>query len=286
MRGFIIFCFFFAVFAAAETARFALGDAYIYAIKDQDNNMSSAVLLNSETARKFPKAERSSINAFLIAAKNFDGEVILVDTGFGAGLFDGLKRILPKNREVTKIIITHMHRDHIGGLTNGDAPRFDNANVFVPANDLAYWSGSSRENAKDAALLRKAYGDRLKTYKWGEIFEIGGGVKLETFRADGHTPGHTVIEVSSAASGAASGAKKLLIIADLIHFSSAQFPDPKESVRFDVDPAMAAKTRTRLLNYAANNNIPIAGMHLAFPAFGSITRRSGGGFNYAPYKTE
>ncbi len=51
---------------------------------------------------------------------------------------------------------------------------------------------------------------------------------------------------------------------------------------FDTDRAAAARSRERLFDRVAGDNILIAGMHLHFPSFGRLVRYSEGGYRFCP----
>jgi hypothetical protein len=44
---------------------------------------------------------------------------------------------------------------------------------------------------------------------------------------------------------------------------------------FDTDPHAAAKSRVRVFDMAASENLPVAGMHLHFPGFARMTKSAG-----------
>lgn len=62
-------------------------------------------------------------------------------------------------------------------------------------------------------------------------------------------------------------AGKLLIIGDLIHGAALQLEHPEICATYDMDKQEAIKTRKNLLQYARENGLVIAGMHLPVPAF-------------------
>jgi hypothetical protein len=80
-----------------------------------------------------------------------------------------------------------------------------------------------------------------------------------------------------------SGGEKLLIWGDLMHVQDIQFPVPDVSVTYDTDPAAAAAVRKSILEYVVKNQIPIAGMHLVYPALG-IVEADGSGYHFVPLK--
>jgi glyoxylase-like metal-dependent hydrolase (beta-lactamase superfamily II) len=116
----------------------------------------------------------------------------------------------------------------------------------------------------------------VETFLPGEL-----GARLEELlpgiypaAAFGHTPGHTVFLLDSEGD-------KLLIWGDLMHAQGIQFPAPEVSVTYDTDPVAAAAVRKTILEYAVKNRLPIAGMHLVYPAVGMV-EAEGSGYRFAP----
>ena len=71
-----------------------------------------------------------------------------------------------------------------------------------------------------------------------------------------HTPGHTVYK-----------AGKLLVIGDLFHGYALQKDHPEICAQYDMDKTGAIKSRKYYLQYARENGLVMAGMHLPVPAF-------------------
>jgi glyoxylase-like metal-dependent hydrolase (beta-lactamase superfamily II) len=90
--------------------------------------------------------------------------------------------------------------------------------------------------------------------------------------AYGHTPGHTIYLLEN-------GGAKLLIAGDFLHIALVQFPAPDVSASYDSDPKAAARSRRQIMDFAAKNKIPVGGMHMVYPAVGTVTA-SGSGFNF------
>ncbi|MDR2629692.1 MAG: MBL fold metallo-hydrolase [Spirochaetaceae bacterium] len=206
---------------------------------------------------------QSETNTFLIRTGEKN---ILVDTGFGGAVFDHLKALGVDPAQVDAVLLTHLHGDHIGGLQKGGKPLFPRATVYLAQEEREAWASS----ANTVAALAP-YGDRVVTFRPGELgaaaVELLPGIT--PIAAFGHTPGHTLYLVQS-------GTERLLIWGDLMHVQGIQFPRPGVSVTYDTDPAAAAAIRTRVLEYAARNRIPIGGMHLVYPAIGTVTPQDGG----------
>ncbi len=91
---------------------------------------------------------------------------------------------------------------------------------------------------------------------------------IEAILAPGHTPGHTAYRSSRAITS-------LLIWGDVVHLPAIQFAQAEATLSFDVDGAMAAATRKRILDRAAADRLLVAGMHLEFsgPRQGPARRR-------------
>jgi glyoxylase-like metal-dependent hydrolase (beta-lactamase superfamily II) len=135
---------------------------------------------------------------------------------------------------------------------------YKNAKVIVAKREYA-WSADLRKHLR-------AYDGRYETVTPG-VLETGGTEILRgvyAIEAYGHTPGHTMFLFES-------GGEKLLIWADLTHAMAIQMPRPGVSVTYDSDPAAAAEVRSSVLKYAADNKIPVAGMHVAYPGIGAVS---------------
>jgi glyoxylase-like metal-dependent hydrolase (beta-lactamase superfamily II) len=210
---------------------------------------------------------QSETNAFLVRGR---GLTVLVDTGFGGAIFESMKTLGVNPADVDAVLLTHTHGDHIGGLQRDGKALFSKAKVYLAEEERAWAQG----NAGTRAALAP-YGSRVETFKPAKIDaspEILPGIRAVA--AFGHTPGHTLFLLES------SG-QKLLIWGDLMHVEAVQFPLPEISVSYDTDSAAAAAARKEILDYAARNRIPVAGMHLVYPALGTV-EREGTGYRFIP----
>lgn len=194
----------------------------------------------------------SSISTYLIEK---DSCRILFDTGLGGKnsrllpLLDSL-RLQPDS--INYLYLTHLHGDHIGGMMNGDDIVFGHATVFLAKPEYDGWMKMYAEKKAQVVKTMNAYKEQLQFFEFGDT--LPGGVI--TIDAVGHTPGHTAYQLEN-----------LLIIGDLIHGAALQMVRPEICPTYDMDKQIAIKSRKRLLKYAEDNDLVMAGMHLPYPGF-------------------
>ncbi|MFN4011286.1 MAG: MBL fold metallo-hydrolase [Pannonibacter sp.] len=220
-------------------------------------------------------AMRGPVNAFLL---NTGDKLVLIDAGTSDKMgptFGHLPKALAAAgvtpEQIDAVLITHMHPDHIYGvLTPGGLPMFPNAELLLPEADHAFWYDDAALNAAPemmkgfflgARQAADAYAKRQTRFKAGE--EVLPGITA--LAMPGHTPGHSGLRIDS-------DGQSLLVLADVVHVPALQFARPEWSVAFDVDPALAAETRKKVLDMASADGVMVAGMHLGFPGFGHVAR--------------
>ncbi|SDT90530.1 MBL fold metallo-hydrolase [Stappia sp. ES.058] len=235
-----------------------------------------------------PAAIAIGINGYVIRA---GGRVIAVDTGSPAGLaptLGGWHAALAAagiaTDEVDTVFLTHLHPDHVGGMTdpNSGAARLPKARMIASEADWAFtfdagvYASMPKEVQQGLDMSRAMvapYEAEKTLITPGD--EIAPG--LTSVAMPGHTPGHMGLRLDS-------GRESLLIWGDLLIAPAYQFANPDWGFALDTDKAAAAATRARVLDITATVGMMVAGMHLDFPGFGYVERaKQGYGFVAAPW---
>jgi len=262
---------------AASSKAWKAGDMTVTVIQDlpfeMDASLFSGPATEAERLKYFTdgKAE-ASVNVFLL---RMGDKIALFDAGAGPMIFQTpgkLREALAnqgiKPEDIDFVLLTHMHGDHIGGLLQGEERAFPKAKLMVSGPEIDWWvafAQSSPQNSNEflavnAALVLAvvaAYGDDIQPFAFGDSVLPG----VTALDAAGHTPGHTVFQLTA-------GKETLFIIGDLLHAMNLQLALPDECAVFDMDPPAAILARKRILDLAAESNAHIAGMH--FPLSNAI----------------
>lgn len=212
------------------------------------------------------------------------GRVVLFDVGSGpdfqpsAGrLPDTLDAMGLAPEDITHLVLTHGHPDHLWGLLDDFDDRYlPNAEILMGRAEFDYWMdpatmdsiGTARQSFAAGAQRRlEAVADRVTFFEDGA--EILPGVAARgTF---GHTPGHMAFELRD-------GSESLMVLGDSLGNPHVAFEAPGFESGSDQDPAMAAATRRGLLDQLASAQMRVAGFHL--PGGLGRVERTGGAFRF------
>jgi len=200
---------------------------------------------------------------------NTGAEVVLFDAGLNAAAtVAALSQAGLAPEDVDIVVITHMHGDHIGGLSDDAGTlTFPNARYVTGQVEFDATAGTGNEgfDAKVAPLA-----DNMTFLEDGQDVVSG----ITAVAAFGHTPGHMTYRLES-------GGRQLMVLADLANHYVWSLAYPDWEVRFDRDKEAAAASRRRILGMLAADRTPFVGYHMPFPALGYVETR-GDGFRYVP----
>ncbi len=196
-----------------------------------------------------------------------DGErVVLIDAGAGGQmgtegkLVASLRAAGVEPGQVTDVLISHAHGDHVGGLVGADGRlTFPNAVIRMSAPEWAA-ARAGAEEAGAGALLA-AISPKVEPFVPGA--QVTPSIKAVPLA--GHTPGHSGYEI-------ASGEDRLLYIGDAMHSSVISVQRPEWRNAWDSDSVKAVATRQELLERGVTGTRRIYGVHFPFPGVGRFQR--------------
>lgn len=198
-------------------------------------------------------------------------ELVLIDTGWGPGARSvGLGRVLEsladvgvRAEDVTHVLTTHVHGDHIGYHAPEGAPAFPNARYVASRADIEWLQGRQDDRASVMRAMLEPVLDGLLY-----VEETSLPLGIEAVAAVGHTPGHHAFRVD----GVLNVGDVILVEGWLAH------PDVKLSL--DADHERAARTRREVFARAAATGDTVVAFHLPQPV-GRIVS-DGDGWRWIP----
>lgn len=226
----------------------------------------------------------TSIGAFLIETGD---RKVLVDTGIGPvrldfpgfGVYQGgrllesLAQAGVAADQVTDVLFTHLHVDHVGWVTTADGESrrltFPNARHLVSEAEWRFWYGADNPAGPHPETVQKPLAPVIQFVADGQ--EIAPG--LRAIATPGHTPGHLSLALDG-------GSQRLIVIADLM-YSPVQISQPTWSAAFDADPAQANATRLAMLAQLVQPDTLTAAGHFADAVFG-LVRKGPDGLRWTP----
>lgn len=213
---------------------------------------------------------------------------ILFDAGAGSDfmpsagqILDSLDALGLSPDDITDLVITHAHPDHIWGLLDDfDEVMLPNATVHMGRAEWDYWTdpstvdaiGETRASfAIGAARRLAAIADNVSLFDDGA--EILPGVMA--IATPGHTPGHMAFQIAGTSGGA-------VIVGDALVNHHVAFERPDWPSGSDHDMETGAATRVALLDRIVADNLTVVGFHLPQGGIGRVERRSDTSFVFTP----
>jgi glyoxylase-like metal-dependent hydrolase (beta-lactamase superfamily II) len=274
--------------------RIAVGALEVTALYDGNLRISPSTLhglggkaISVQLAREFAdtneKGVRTPINAYLV---NTGDHLILVDGGSAGCSSSDVGHLVPNLRaagyrpeDVDAVLITHMHGDHVCGLSAGGVRVYPNATVYASEEETAYWlsppntpngpTEKRKDNARSGVGPYQAAG-AFKTFKPGAVL-FAGVTAMDT---RGHTPGHISYLFES-------GDQGFLAMGDIVHAQAVQFVHPEVTIDYDTDQKAALPARKALFQTLVQRRWLFGATHLQFPGIGHI-RKDGKAYTYVP----
>ncbi|HZP70927.1 MAG TPA: MBL fold metallo-hydrolase [Pseudolabrys sp.] len=225
--------------------------------------------------------------SFTALVVNTGTRLVLIDTGTAGQIADTAGSLLDNfttagidPKAIDTILISHFHPDHIDGIKTKDGARiFPNAEIMVPAPEWDFWMNDANLAKAEGAVKRYFLNARrIFADIAGEVRRFAPGSEVApgivSVAAFGHTPGHTAFAIHS-------GSQSMLAMSDTVRnpYLFARYPDWQPI--FDMDGALAAETRRRMLDRVAADRMLVEAYHFPFPAHGHMAKR-GSGYEFVP----
>jgi glyoxylase-like metal-dependent hydrolase (beta-lactamase superfamily II) len=205
----------------------------------------------------------------------WDSRVVVVDCGVGpepkppfrgGGFRSALAACGVARADVTDVVFSHLHFDHIGWASLDGKPYFPNATYRVDRRDWDFYCGPGAVLPEieaaychaelDAPSARLApVADRMEFFE-GEVEVIPN---LNAYEASGHTPGETVLEIRSAG-------ERGLLLGDIVHTQAELLDeDPAGTWAFVAHhtPEQADAAVARFRKMIVDERLPFAAAHFA-----------------------
>jgi glyoxylase-like metal-dependent hydrolase (beta-lactamase superfamily II) len=209
-----------------------------------------------------------TVGGFLVLTGD---RIVLIDAGVGTinndkyrgGQFLESLRVLDVEAEdITDVVFTHLHFDHVGWATRKGEVVFPRATYRVHAADWAHFVEAA--DAEPGAVRKLSpLADQLETFDADTTIAPG----LDTQHVPGHTPGSTIFVLSSEG-------QRALLLGDVAH-STVELTDPTWEAVFDVDRAAAQQVRAQLIDELTDRPDIIAAAHFPDLRFGRLITLNG-----------
>ena len=278
----------------SETHVFPMGDIEVTVVSDGHLVIPTSVIAANLTGAEHDAAVAEVLgsvqetfqpetNHALLRAGS---DLVLVDTGSGPRFQPSAGKLLANLAfngidpgDVTKVVFTHAHPDHVWGtlLEDDKTLAFPNAEYFVGSAKFDFWTAPDiftvlpadfHPFAEGAQRDLMAVTDRLTMVREGDAI-VPGVTVIDT---PGHTPGHVSLFVE--------GEPGLIITGDVIGDPAFNVSHPDWVFGFDFDPEMAIATRRSLLGRAAADGNQILSYHAPYPGVGTVAATDDGAFAF------
>jgi glyoxylase-like metal-dependent hydrolase (beta-lactamase superfamily II) len=274
--------------------RFTLGDLLITMIQDGTSLPfpPTMVAVNAEEGAVEEISEANHLpndrmyGGYNIALVEAGDQRILLDSGNGpTAMESGNGRLAPTleligltPEDITAVVFSHYHPDHINGAYADGSLVYPNAMYYFPQPEYDFLTNATNIPADFQALVDAAKAlitaagasDQLTVYAAeGEI--LSG---IHAVPAPGHSPGHTAMMLTS-------GDAQLLGTFDTAINAVYSLERPDFIMGYDADPQLAIETRRAVFGRAADEGLQVFGYHFPFPGVGQIVR-NGDAFRFVP----
>ncbi|WP_336768391.1 MBL fold metallo-hydrolase [Pantoea endophytica] len=234
------------------------------------------------------------VNSWMVEYRD---QLILIDAGISRlgeeqlpvshnaapSFFEQLALFGKKAEDISMVILTHLHLDHVGWSTvfeNGVwKPAFAGATYYMSRNEVDYLLSDKgiAEGGGDIFkrnVLPLILDNQVRVVS-DPRSEIAGGIMYQEY--PGHSPGHMIVRFRTQHS-------EICFCGDIFH-STLQIGNPSLSSSFCRNTVQALTSRKTFLKRAAARGSLVCSAHLDSPSAGFISF-SGGGYSWQPLQPD
>jgi glyoxylase-like metal-dependent hydrolase (beta-lactamase superfamily II) len=191
--------------------------------------------------------------------------------GLKTGFLQRLESAGWSRDDVTTVVCTHLHIDHIGWNTMLEdgrwVPTFPRARYLMARKEYEFWAQDEEDDEQVVAM-----GDSIQPLFDAGLVELVEpdhvlSPEVRLLPSPGHTPGHVCVAIESQG-------QRAIITGDMMHHP-CQIARPELLARFDSDHVAALATRRRLLAEWADQPVLVVGTHFVAPAGGYVRSELG-----------
>ncbi|EKT4464897.1 MBL fold metallo-hydrolase [Pseudomonas putida] len=291
---------------ALEVVRTQIGAAEIFQVIELEIGPQLAWLLPDTTPDNIRAIEwlkppyrnaDFSLNAlsqcFIV---RLNGRTLVVDTCIGndktvtevaewehmeTGFLEALERAGIDRGQVTDVLCTHLHIDHVGWNTylheGRWLPTFPNAKYHFARGEYEYWLEAAQRSPQDMHSV--SFGESIHPVVEAGLVnlveapcELGDGISI--LATPGHTHSHIAVMIDS-------GCGEIIIAGDAFHHP-CQVARPHWATVSDHDQRQSTMTREALLSACADTQTLLAGIHFSTPSFGQVCSTEEGAYIFKP----
>jgi glyoxylase-like metal-dependent hydrolase (beta-lactamase superfamily II) len=270
-------------------AQLAVGDIQLDVVSDGSLTLPGSFIFDpmpkdelGQILEKYGQSQEVLTPPCNVTLMRHGDRTVLFDVGSGPNfspnsgiLLESLDALGVAPEDITDIIFTHAHPDHLWGLLDDfDDPLFTEAAYMIGKSEWDYWMNPSTVGEIGEARASFAIGavrrlemieDNISFFKDGD--EIMPGVAARATL--GHTPGHMALEVRDKS-------ESVMILGDCIGNDHVAFARPGWNSGSDQDPELAAKTRVMLMEQLVHEKMRVIGYHLTGNGVGYVDNTNDG----------
>ncbi|MEM8836448.1 MAG: MBL fold metallo-hydrolase [Pseudomonadota bacterium] len=226
-------------------------------------------------------------NALNLTLMRSENRLVLFDAGSGpnfmpsAGdLTDNLDAIGIAPDEITDVVFTHAHPDHLWGILDDfDDVLFSEADLHISRAEFDFWRDPKTLDLMPEARKPFAVGAKNRLDAISEqvkLFEPGAEIfaGVEAVDTSGHTPGHMSFVIHGAGD-------PVMVLGDALTNSIISFEKPELPSGTDHDPEKGIKTRKVLLDRLGADAMQFVGYHLPNEGVGRV-EKTAKGYRFSP----